>query len=87
MFLIAFSICSWRFSTGDSIAIPAQLEAKIGKLSNPELKFTLDYGRALRMQRAGAANYRSAASELAAEAAKVGYLTLSRRAESLVERP
>jgi hypothetical protein len=39
------------------------------------------------MQRAGAANYRSAARELAAEAAKLGYVTLSRRADSLVERP
>jgi DNA-binding winged helix-turn-helix (wHTH) protein/tetratricopeptide (TPR) repeat protein len=79
-------VCSWRFSTGDSIAIPVQLQTKIGKLSNPELKFTLDYARALRMQRAGAANYRSVAGELAAEAAKLKYVTLSRRAESLVER-
>jgi DNA-binding winged helix-turn-helix (wHTH) protein/TolB-like protein len=80
-------VCSWRFSTGDSAAILAQLQATIGKLSNPELKLTLDYARALRMQRAGAANYRSAARELAAEAAKLGYLTLSRRAESLAKRP
>jgi hypothetical protein len=60
---------------------------KIVKLSNPELKFTLDYARALRMQRAGAANYRPAARELAAEAAKLGYVTLSPRAESLAGRP
>jgi len=80
-------VCSWRFSTGDSAIIPAQLQAKIAKLSNPELKLTLDYARALRIQRAGAANYRSAARELAAKAAKLGYRTLSRRAESLAERP
>jgi len=80
-------ICSWRFSTGESTAIPAQLQAKIGKLSNPELKLTLDYARAVRMQRAGGANYRSAARELADKAAKLGYVTLSRRAQSLLEHP
>ena len=78
--------CSWRLSAGDSTAIPAQLQAKIGKLSNPELRFMVDYARVLRMQRAGVANDRSAAHELATEAAKLGYLTLSRRAGSLAER-
>jgi hypothetical protein len=80
-------VCSWRFSAGDSTTTPAQLQAKIAKLSNPELKLTLDYARALRMKRAGATNSRAAARELAAEAAKLGYVTLSRRAASLADRP
>jgi hypothetical protein len=63
------------------------LQAKIARLSNPELKSTLDYARALRMKRAGGANYRVAAREIAAEAVKLGYVTLSRRAASLVEHP
>ncbi len=80
-------VCSWRLSTGESATIPAQLQAKIARLSNPELKSTLDYARALRMKRAGGANYRVAAREIAAEAVKLGYVTLSRRAASLVEHP
>jgi hypothetical protein len=39
------------------------------------------------MKRAGGANYRVAAREIAAEAVKLGYVTLSRRAASLVEHP
>jgi hypothetical protein len=39
------------------------------------------------MKRAGATNSRAAARELAAEAAKLGYVTLSRRAASLADRP
>jgi len=80
-------ICAWRFSTGESTAIPAQLQAKVAKLAIPELRLTLDYTRALRLKRAGAANYRTVARELAAESGKLGYVTLSRRAEGLVERP
>jgi DNA-binding winged helix-turn-helix (wHTH) protein/tetratricopeptide (TPR) repeat protein len=77
-------LCSWRLSSGDSAAIPPQVETKIAKLSNPELKLTLEYARAIRMKRAGAANYQAVARELAGNAAKLGYVTLSRRAESLV---
>jgi DNA-binding winged helix-turn-helix (wHTH) protein/tetratricopeptide (TPR) repeat protein len=80
-------VCSWRLSAGNLATIPAQLLAKIGKMANPEMKLTLDYARAIRMRRAGAANYRAVARELAAEAAKLGQVTLSRRAESLVENP
>jgi hypothetical protein len=71
-------VCSWRFSTGGSTTTPAQLQARIVRLANPELKLTLDYARALRMKRVGATNSR---------AAKLGYVTLSRRAASLADRP
>jgi tetratricopeptide (TPR) repeat protein len=79
-------VCSWRLATGDSATIPAQLQAKIGQLANPELKLSLDYARALRMKRASAPNDR-AAGELAAQTAKLGYVTLSRRAQSLAGHP
>jgi DNA-binding winged helix-turn-helix (wHTH) protein len=78
-------VCSWRLSPGDGATTPPPLQAKIARQINPELKLNLEYARALRTKRAGAAAYRALARQLADEAAKLGYGTLSRRAASLVQ--
>lgn len=78
-------VCSWRLSSGDNASIPPPLQAKIAAQINPELKLDLDFARALRTKRAGVASYRVLAQRLADDAAKLGYVTLSRRAASLIE--
>jgi hypothetical protein len=78
-------VCSWRLSAGYEATITPQLQAEFAKQMDPELKLDLDYALALRSKRAGAASYRVFARQLAGEAAKLGYVTVSRRAASLIE--
>jgi hypothetical protein len=78
-------ICSWRLSAGYEGTIPPQLQAQIAKQKDPELKLDLDYAYALRSKRAGVASYRVFARQLAGDAWKLGYVTVSRRAASLIE--
>jgi tetratricopeptide (TPR) repeat protein len=75
-------ICSWRLSEL-SKPIPSELQASIQKLHNPELRLNLEYARALRAQRLNAPGYRELCSQLAGEARKLGYVTLSLRAAAL----
>jgi TolB-like protein len=78
-------VCSWRLSAGYEATIPPQLQAQIAKQKDPELKLDLDYAYALRSKRAGAASYRVFARQLAGDASKLGYVTVSLRAASLIE--
>ena len=75
-------ICLWRVSTDHETA---GFQADIAKLHAPELILDLDFARALRAKRAGAANARALAHNVAAEAGKLGYVTLSRRAAALAQ--
>jgi hypothetical protein len=75
-------ICSWRLSAL-STPIPAELQARIAKLHNPELTFNLEYARALRSKRLNAPDYRELCGQLARATKKLGYVTLSVRAAAL----
>jgi tetratricopeptide (TPR) repeat protein len=78
-------VCSWRAGAGPGGAVAEKLKAIIGKLRNPELELELDYARAVRAKRMGAANYRALCGEVSEAAGKLGYITLARRAASLRE--
>jgi DNA-binding winged helix-turn-helix (wHTH) protein/tetratricopeptide (TPR) repeat protein len=80
----AAEICSWRLSAASN-AFPADLQAKIAKLHNSELRLNLDYARALRSKRAGAPNSGELSKQLADAATKLGYVTLSARAAALLQ--
>jgi DNA-binding winged helix-turn-helix (wHTH) protein/tetratricopeptide (TPR) repeat protein len=81
---VSAQICSWRLSA-PSNAIPAELEARVADLRNPELNFTLEYARALRRKRMNAPVYREFCIQLASAAGKLGYGTLSVRAAALAQ--
>ncbi len=78
-------ICSWRLSSAPGNSVPPELQARIAKLNNPELKLTLDYAHALRSKRMHAPNYRELSKQLADAAKKLGYIRLSARAAALAE--
>ncbi|HME09091.1 MAG TPA: winged helix-turn-helix domain-containing protein [Bryobacteraceae bacterium] len=78
-------ICSWRLSSAPGNTVPPELQARIAKLHNPELKLNLDYARALRSKRMNVPNYRELCRQLADQAKKLGYITLSARATALAE--
>jgi tetratricopeptide (TPR) repeat protein len=76
-------LCTWELSTAGGDSIPRLLQARIAKLHNPELGLIADYASALHAERTGSQNYRALYEKLANAAAKLGYLTLSRKAELL----
>ncbi len=78
-------VCTWRVGAAPGNPVPDKLQAMILKLRNPELKLELDYARALRAKRINAANYLAICGEVADVAARLGYITLSRRAALLRE--
>jgi DNA-binding winged helix-turn-helix (wHTH) protein/tetratricopeptide (TPR) repeat protein len=75
-------LAAWRLSDSGS-NVPADLEAKVVDLRNPELSLEEDFDRALRAKRTGTANARALFRALADQAAARGYLTMARRAHSL----
>jgi len=78
-------ICAWRLSPGSGAMVPPELQARIEKLHNPELTLNLDYALALRGKRLGAPNSRELCKQLADQAKKLGYVTLSQRAAVLCQ--
>jgi hypothetical protein len=70
--------------SGDSGSnVPADLEAKVASLRNPELSLESDFDRALRAKRIGTPGANRLFHAVADQAAARGYLTMSRRARSL----
>jgi tetratricopeptide (TPR) repeat protein len=78
-------ICSWRLSSAPGNTVPRELQARIARLTDPELKLNLDYARALRSKRANVPDYRELCKQLGDAARKLGYITLSARATALAD--
>jgi hypothetical protein len=78
-------VCSWRLSSAPGNTVPRELQARIAKLNNPELKLNLDYACALRSKRENVPNYRELCKQLGDAAKKLGYITLAARATALAE--
>jgi DNA-binding winged helix-turn-helix (wHTH) protein/tetratricopeptide (TPR) repeat protein len=76
-------LAAWRLSADSGSNVPADLEAKVASLKNPELSLESDFDRALRAKRTGTPGANRLFHALADQAAARGYLTMSRRARSL----
>jgi DNA-binding winged helix-turn-helix (wHTH) protein/tetratricopeptide (TPR) repeat protein len=76
-------LAAWRLSGDGGSAVPADLEAKVASLRNPELSLEKDFDRALRAKRTRTPGTQRLAHEVADQAAARGYLTMARRARSL----
>jgi DNA-binding winged helix-turn-helix (wHTH) protein/tetratricopeptide (TPR) repeat protein len=75
-------LCEWRLGHGSDQA-PADVESQASGIPNPELALASAYARATRAKRTGSGNFRRLFEELAGQAASRGYVTLSKRAQSL----
>jgi DNA-binding winged helix-turn-helix (wHTH) protein/tetratricopeptide (TPR) repeat protein len=76
-------LAAWRLSGDSGSNVPADLEAKVASLRNPELSLESDFDRALRAKRIGTPGANRLFHAVADQAAARGYLTMSRRARSL----
>jgi tetratricopeptide (TPR) repeat protein len=76
-------LAAWRLSGDGGSTVPADLEAKVASLRNPELSLEEEFDRALRAKRRRTPGTQRLAREVAYQAAAHGYLTLARRARSL----
>jgi DNA-binding winged helix-turn-helix (wHTH) protein/tetratricopeptide (TPR) repeat protein len=76
-------LAAWQLSGDSDSKVPADLEAKVVSLRNPELSLEEDFDRALRAKRTGSPGANRMFHALADQAAARGYLTTSRRARSL----
>ena len=76
-------LTAWHLDTKSAPNVPADLEAKVQTLKNPELSLEEDFGRALRAKRTGAPDAKPLFQAVATQAQARGYLTLERRARSL----
>jgi tetratricopeptide (TPR) repeat protein len=76
-------LAAWRLSGDGDSTVPADLEATVASLRNPELSLEKEFDRALRAKRMRTPNTQRLAHEVADQAAARGYLTMARRARSL----
>lgn len=76
-------LAAWQLSGDSGPNVPADLEAKVASLRNPELSLEEDLDRALRAKRTGIPGAHRLFHEVADQAAARGYLTMARRARSL----
>jgi len=76
-------LASWRLAGASDASVPADLHTKVVSLKSPELALEEDFDRAMRAKRTGAPNASQLFQALANRAAKLGYVTMSRRARSL----
>jgi tetratricopeptide (TPR) repeat protein len=76
-------LAAWRLSGDGGPNVPADLEAKVVSLKNPELSLEEDLDRALRAKRTGTPGANRLFHSVADQAAARGYLTMARRARSL----
>jgi eukaryotic-like serine/threonine-protein kinase len=76
-------LAAWRLSGDGGSAVPADLEAKVASLRNPELSLEKEFDRALRAKRTRTPGTQRLAREVADQAAARGYLTMARSARSL----
>jgi DNA-binding winged helix-turn-helix (wHTH) protein/tetratricopeptide (TPR) repeat protein len=76
-------LAAWRLSGDGGPHVPADLEAKVVSLKNPELSLEEEFDQALRAKRTRNPGTKGLAREVADQAAARGYLTMARLARSL----
>jgi len=76
-------LAAWQLSGDGGPHVPADLEAKVVSLRNPELSLEENLDRALRAKRTGTPDANRLFHSVADQAAARGYLTMARRARSL----
>ncbi len=75
-------LAQWRLAENAGAVMPAELQAAVAPLRNPELDLAALYARARRAKYAGLPNARRLFEELTSAASNRGYVTLSRRAQA-----